>query len=309
MGARVALRDRRATTSSSPSSTARATSGTTAPSATTAASSSSPRSSPPTRRSASRPRTSSIAATHAHSSPDFIGGWGFVPDWYMDAGLRRRSSRPCDRRRRRRMRPATLEVGEAEARGSTRERRDTYRSAEEQQLDLAARRRAGTNNAADESIATLGAYAAHPTTFGTNGGRRHPDWPGLFETAAREALRRRRHALHDRPRQHVGLRARPRRRPGLDQRRGDLAMLGRQGPHGNRSSDPDIATARTTWQQPVTNVPLTALGLPGFFDRKFVPTPASVRTGEDPDKLQCASASRCRRRSPSRPRGSAASSR
>src|SRR3712207_3750403 len=24
-----------------------------------------------------------IAATHAHSSPDFIGGWGFVPNWYM----------------------------------------------------------------------------------------------------------------------------------------------------------------------------------------------------------------------------------
>jgi len=24
-----------------------------------------------------------VAATHAHSSPDFIGGWGFVPDWYM----------------------------------------------------------------------------------------------------------------------------------------------------------------------------------------------------------------------------------
>src|SRR3954451_16907463 len=24
-----------------------------------------------------------IAATHPHSSPDFIGGWGFVPDWYM----------------------------------------------------------------------------------------------------------------------------------------------------------------------------------------------------------------------------------
>ena len=25
-----------------------------------------------------------VAATHAHSSPDFIGGWGFVPDWYME---------------------------------------------------------------------------------------------------------------------------------------------------------------------------------------------------------------------------------
>ncbi len=25
-----------------------------------------------------------VAATHAHSSPDFIGGWGFVPNWYME---------------------------------------------------------------------------------------------------------------------------------------------------------------------------------------------------------------------------------
>ena len=25
-----------------------------------------------------------IASTHAHSAPDLIGGWGFVPDWYME---------------------------------------------------------------------------------------------------------------------------------------------------------------------------------------------------------------------------------
>ena len=27
----------------------------------------------------------------------------------------------------------------------------------------------------------VGAYAAHPVSFGTNGGEAHPDWPGLFE--------------------------------------------------------------------------------------------------------------------------------
>jgi hypothetical protein len=61
--------------------------------------------------------------------------------------------------------------------------------------------------------------------------------------------------------------------------------------HGTTVADPDIRTAQTTWAQPATNVPLTALGLPGFFDRKFLQSPATVQTGEDPDKGQCVSAS------------------
>ena len=43
--------------------------------------------------------------------------------------------------------------------------------------------------------------------------------------------------------------------------------------------------------QPATNVPLTALGTPGFFDRQFVQTPSTVQTGEDPEKFQCVSGS------------------
>ena len=60
---------------------------------------------------------------------------------------------------------------------------------------------------------------------------------------------------------------------------------------GNLIDQPDIKTAQTTWEQPVTNVPLTALGVPGFFDRKFTQTPSTVRTGEEPDKFQCTSTS------------------
>ena len=60
---------------------------------------------------------------------------------------------------------------------------------------------------------------------------------------------------------------------------------------GNTVDNPDIQTAQTAWSQPVTNTPLNALGLPGFFDRKFASGPASVQTGEDPDKFQCVSAS------------------
>ena len=37
---------------------------------------------------------------------------------------------------------------------------------------------------------------------------------------------------------------------------------------------------QTTWQQPVTNAPLDALGTPGFFDRKFDAMPAKVAVAD-----------------------------
>jgi hypothetical protein len=73
-----------------------------------------------------------VAATHAHSAPDFIGGWGFVPDWYMKqvADTIKATVREAVTS----MRPAVLEYGEATAPPFNSERRDAYRSAEEQQL-------------------------------------------------------------------------------------------------------------------------------------------------------------------------------
>jgi hypothetical protein len=78
----------------------------------------------------------------------------------------------------------------------------------------------------------------------------------------------------------------PNRSTGADDLAGLIAGIG----EGDRVEQPNIRTARTTWLQPVTNVPLTALGTPGFFDRKFASGPASVQTGEDPEKFQCTSA-------------------
>jgi hypothetical protein len=246
-----------------------------------------------------------IAATHAHSAPDFIGGWGFVPDWYMEqvADTIKGTVRDAVAS----MRPAVLEYGEKTARPFNRERRDTYRSAEEQQLawlrayvpgrTTAPGRSAGKGRgkggnettSPSETIATIGAYAAHPTTFGTNGGEAHPDWPGLFEASLEErfggvglhfmtglgnmSAAGLEHA-HD-----------PDRPTGADDLAGLIAAVGA----GNPIEQPDIRTARTTWLQPTTNVPLTALGGAGFFDRKFS-GPATVRTGKDPDKFQCTSA-------------------
>jgi hypothetical protein len=235
-----------------------------------------------------------IAATHAHSAPDFIGGWGFVPDWYMRQVSDTIRGTVGDAVAS--MRPAVLEYGEHEARAFNSERRDTYRSAEEQQLGwlraYAPGRRGngrGAKSPAGDTIATIGTYAAHPTTFGTNDGEAHPDWPGLFEESLEDRFGG--IGLHFMTGlgnmsasglDHVGDPAQP---TGAD----DLAALIPALGEGAPIEQPDISTTRTTWLQPVTNAPLTALGTPGFFDRKFSNSPASVRTGEDPDKFQCSS--------------------
>lgn len=218
-----------------------------------------------------------IASTHAHSAPDFIGGWGFVPDWYMEQvgdAIEQSIVEAVGSLRR-----AQLEAGEELARPHNRERRDTYRSAEEQQI--AWLRAVALNPGGEplrdtqgrpEVIATVGAYAAHPTAFGTNEGQAHPDWPGVFE-----------HALEDRfggVGMHLmtglgnmsavdGEGAMPTTLAGLIPAPGAATTV----------DDTDIRTARHTWNQPVTNAPLSALGLPGFFDRQFDPTPAAVTVG------------------------------
>ena len=229
-----------------------------------------------------------IAATHGHSAPDFIGGWGFVPDWYMEQVAD--SIRSTIREALAVMRPATLEYGEHEARPFNSERRDTYRSAEEEQLGWL--RAYSVSKKTKTTIATIGSYAAHPTSFGTNGGEAHPDWPGLFEKSLEQRFGG------------IGLHFMtglgnisasglkqvndPNHSTGAD----DLAALVGGVGAGDVIDNPDIETAQATWDQPATNVPLTALGTPGFFDRQFVQDrPSTVRTGEDPEKFQCVSGS------------------
>jgi hypothetical protein len=216
-----------------------------------------------------------IAATHSHAAPDLIGGWGFVPNWYMTqvSDAIKQSVREAVHN----MKPARVEVGEVLARGQNNERRDTYRSAEEQQLTWLRAKDKNTNKV----IATVGAYAAHPTTKGTNGGTASSDWVGVFEKR-------------------------------LETRFGGIGMhfmtgLGNMSTSGGTQMgttlanlvptkgtllvDANIRIQREIWKQPATNVPLTALGLPGFFDREFLTEPSSVQTGKSPDTAPCASAS------------------
>ncbi len=214
-----------------------------------------------------------LHATHSHASPDFIGGWGFVPDWYMAQVTD--TIKKTVKQAVLAARPARLTAGEVEARQQNAERRDTYRSAEEQQLGWL--RAVGTDG---EVIAQVGAYAAHPTTKGTNDGVASADWPGLFAKT-------------------------------LEARDGGVAMhvmtglgnvlasggteIGTQlaakvPTSGGQVVDGALRLQRTTFRSALTNVPLDALGTPGFFDRKFDPQPAVVSVGENPD-APCTSAS------------------
>jgi len=217
-----------------------------------------------------------VAATHSHASPDFIGGWGFVPDWYMTQVAD--SIRSTIRDAVHAMEPAVVEVGESQARRLNRERRDTYHSAEEQQMGWL--RAYVPTGEGPRVIATMGAYAAHPVTKGTNDGVAHPDWVGEFEK-------------------------------GVEDRFGGMGFhfmtgLGNMSPAGDVAAGlvdsipdvgrgrvvtvPDVSAVRRTWLQPVTNVPLTALGLPGFFDRRFQTVPSTVSVGKG-EMAPCVSAS------------------
>lgn len=224
-----------------------------------------------------------ISATHSHASPDFIGGWGFVPDWYLrqvTAAFEQAITEAVTGAV-----PAVVEVGEERAREFNSERRDTYRSAEEQTLTWLRAVAPGDDGVAgpdDEVVATLGAYAAHPTRFGTNDGVAHPDWPGLFV-----------HALEERF-GGVGLQI----MGGLGNMSGagdrdtmgeGLAALLPEVGDGGRLDGTDVRFDRVTWRQPATNVPLTALAVPGFFDRRFDPVPAQVAVGKS-ESSPCVSA-------------------
>lgn len=230
-----------------------------------------------------------LAATHTHAGPEFLGAWGFVPDWYMEdvtALIHETLEEAVTSAV-----PAVVEIGEEEARRWNSERRDTYRSAEEQQLGwlratAAAARPAdqgGPAIKAGDPIVTLGVYAAHPTRFGTNDNVAHPDWPGLFAKAAEDRFGGVGVLIMTGLGNMSG--------SGSTEQMGDgLVSLIPPVGEGDRLDGTDIRLKQTLWKQPVTNVPLTALGLPGFADRQFLTEPASVAVGKS-EASPCSSAS------------------
>ena len=211
-----------------------------------------------------------LHATHSHASPDFIGGWGFVPNWYMKQitdAIKKTAKQAVLQ-----MEPATLEVGEQEARSQNSERRNTYRSAEEQTISwVRAVARDQKRGAAPRVIATLGAYAAHPVTYGNNGGVAHPDWVGLFDKTLEKRFGG------------IGLHF----QTGLGNMTGANRLTGKVLADllppiggGRPVKDTTVKVSQVLTRSALTNVPLSALGTPGLFDRKFDPQPAAVAVAE-----------------------------
>ena len=233
-----------------------------------------------------------LHATHSHTSPDFLGGWGFVPDWYMEQVTE--TIKANVKKAVLAMEPARLEVGTQDARRHNSERRSTYRSAEEPDLNWLRAIAIGDKekDKAPRVIATLGAFAAHPVTRDHEIGVAHADWPGFFAARAEErfggvAM----HAMTGLGNV-TGAKDHEEDAAGNVTRTGtgiDLADLIPAVGEGREVRGSDVRFAQRTWKQPVTNVPLDALGTPGFFDRQFDLAPAQVSVGKS-SEAPCVSA-------------------
>lgn len=235
------------------------------------------------------PASFALHATHSHTSPDFLGGWGFVPDWYMRQVTE--AIRSNVKAAVLAMEPARLETGVQDARKHNSERRSTYRSAEEPDLNWL--RAIATGPGKERVIATLGAFAAHPVTQDHEKGVAHADWPGWFADRAEQRFGG--VALHAMTGLGNVTGARDRKtdehghvvEPGTGVSLADLIPpVG----EGRPVRGDDVRVAQRTFRSPVTNVPLDALGTPGFFDRQFDALPATVSVGKS-DEAPCTSAS------------------
>jgi hypothetical protein len=222
-----------------------------------------------------------LHATHSHTAMDFLGGWGFVPDWYMAQATQAVKQAVTEAVQR--LEPAALETGKVDARPHNSERRDTYRSAEESELTwlraVALPADGANGEAAKRVIATMGAFAAHPVTQKVDKGIAHPDWPGFFAQAVEDRFGGVGMHFMTGLGNVTGARSRHVHADGKVDRNstGDaLAALIAPPGQGRQVGRPDVRTRTATWQQPVTNVPLDALGTPGFFDRQFDSSPATV---------------------------------
>ena len=226
-----------------------------------------------------------LHATHSHTAMDFLGGWGFVPDWYMAQATD--AVKTAVKEAVARLEPAALEVGKADARPHNSERRGTYRSAEESELTwlraVALPDGSANGSAAKRTIATMGAFAAHPVTQSAGSGIAHPDWPGFFAQAVEDRFGGVGMHFMTGLGNVTGARSRHVHEDGKVDRNstGDaLAALIPEPGKGRQVGRPDVRTRTATWKQPVTNVPLDALGTPGFFDRQFDLSPATVSVGK-----------------------------
>jgi hypothetical protein len=258
-------------------------------------------------------------STHSHTAMDFIGGWGAVPDWYMQQATD--SLKASVVHALNSMQPAVLEAGETILRERNGERRDFYRSAEDDNLSwfrlldaddqpgpqpcephtpapapsptkgpkggsLAGPTPVCEPAALGRAIATVGAYAAHPVTEDESGGQGDADFPAVFAKRVEEAYGGTGMFLQ------TGLGNMSPRGNKIDMGNGLASAVPAIGAGGSQVTNPDVRVGRLHWDQPTTNVPLGSLGVAGFFDRRFNQTPAVVDEGKSgTQNKRCHSAS------------------
>lgn len=267
-----------------------------------------------------KPDSFMFASTHSHTAMDFIGGWGGVPEWYMQQATD--SLRASARQALATMEPAVLETGESLARPFNGERRDFYRSAEDETLTWF--RLIDADDQPQPEACTTPSPTPEPSEPGNNGnGEGHgygnqgketpspapaptpvcePPAPGkaiatvgafaAHPVTADESLGV---ANADFPAVFA---------KSVEENFGGVGMflqagLGNVSPRGDKIEmgrglaglvpvigageqvmTPDVRVGRTYWDHPVTNIPLGSLGAAGFFDRRFNQIPAAVQEGK-----------------------------
>ena len=268
-----------------------------------------------------------FASTHSHTSMDFIGGWGAVPDWYMQQATD--SLKASATQALASMEPAVLEAGESIVRERNGERRDFYRSAEDDSLSWF--RLVDADNQPRPEVCVTPTPTATPTPSPTKtkkpGPNASPTPPPPAPTPVCEPASPGRaiatvgaYAAHPVTEDESGGQADADFpavfAKSVEESYGGVGMflqtgLGNVSPRGNKVemgtglasyipnigggdqvTQPNVKVGRTFWDQPSTNVPLTTLGAGGFFDRKFEQTPATVDEGKSGSQnKRCHSAS------------------
>ena len=267
-----------------------------------------------------------FSSSHSHTSPDFIGGWGGVPRWYMEQATD--ALKDSVRQALAAMQPAVLETGEVIARQFNSERRDYYRSAEDDGLSWF-RVIAADDQPTPETCTTPEPAPEEPTNEGNGNGYGNagkatpapeptpicePADPGTAIATVGAYAAHPVTADEGSGKAHGDYSAVFAKN--VEDRFGGLGMflqtgLGNMSPQGSTTdmgnglaslipglgagaiqNNPDVRVARSYWDQPVTNLPLGTLGAGGFFDRKFNEAPAAVREGKGSEEnKKCTSAS------------------
>ena len=263
------------------------------------------------------PKSFNFFSTHSHTAMDFIGGWGAVPDWYMQQATD--SLKASVRGALANMEPAVLEAGETILRARNAERRDFYRSGEDDGLSWF--RLIDADDQPRPEVCTTPAPTPEPTE-GNNGngggngyGNQGKETPApapepTCEPAApgRAIATVGAYAAHPVTEDEADGEA-DADFPAVFAKRveesyGGMGMflqtgLGNMSPRGNKEemgngmaaavpaigggtqiTNTDIRVGRRHWVQPATNVPLSSLGRAGFFDRSFNETPAAINVGK-----------------------------